>query len=162
MYLFPILSGLFRPLPPDDLVFSHRFIELLTSFARYTVYIWYLLNTVWEALKLLLSFLRGTLWQSPLIAAGQGFQQLPNEDSNAGSSSCHTSCYRVPNNLLLLLNHLCRCVYGGGGRVICYSRVSHKLPTGSLVYIMYLFYIVQDKYYNSFYEFWYNLHRPTV
>ena len=33
MYLFPILQGLFRPLPADDLKFSHRMIELLTSFA---------------------------------------------------------------------------------------------------------------------------------
>jgi hypothetical protein len=38
MYLFPILGGLFRPLPPDDLVFSHRFIELLVSFARWDFY----------------------------------------------------------------------------------------------------------------------------
>ena len=53
IYLFPILSGTFRfdeiidnrsiylpilmnfrPLPHDDLVFSQRFIQLLTSFAR--------------------------------------------------------------------------------------------------------------------------------
>ena len=33
MYLFPILQGLFRPLPGDDLKFSQRFVELLTSFA---------------------------------------------------------------------------------------------------------------------------------
>jgi len=33
MYLFPILTGLFRPLPADDLVFSARFVKLLTSFA---------------------------------------------------------------------------------------------------------------------------------
>ena len=33
MYLFPILSGSFRPLPHDDLIFSQRFIQLLTSFA---------------------------------------------------------------------------------------------------------------------------------
>jgi len=34
MYLFPILSGLFRPLPGDDLVFSSRYISLISSFAR--------------------------------------------------------------------------------------------------------------------------------
>jgi carboxylesterase type B len=34
IYLFPILSGTFRPLPHDDLVFSQRFVELLVSFAR--------------------------------------------------------------------------------------------------------------------------------
>ena len=34
MYLFPILQGLFRPLPGDDLKFSQRMIELLTSFAN--------------------------------------------------------------------------------------------------------------------------------
>ena len=33
IYLFPILSGAFRPLPHDDLIFSQRFIQLLTSFA---------------------------------------------------------------------------------------------------------------------------------
>merc|ERR1719350_21206 len=33
MYLFPVLQGLFRPLPADDLKFSHRMIELLTTFA---------------------------------------------------------------------------------------------------------------------------------
>ena len=33
MYLFPILSGTFRPLPHDDLIFSQRFIQLLTKFA---------------------------------------------------------------------------------------------------------------------------------
>merc|ERR1719423_161557 len=34
IYLFPILSGTFRPLPHDDLIFSQRFIQLLTSFMR--------------------------------------------------------------------------------------------------------------------------------
>jgi hypothetical protein len=34
MYMFPILLGLFRPLPQEDLKFSHRIIELLTSFAN--------------------------------------------------------------------------------------------------------------------------------
>jgi len=34
MYLFPILTGLFRPLPAEDLVFSSRYIKLLTNFAR--------------------------------------------------------------------------------------------------------------------------------
>eukprot|EP00096_Caligus_rogercresseyi_P009551 TRINITY_DN3254_c0_g1_i1.p1 TRINITY_DN3254_c0_g1~~TRINITY_DN3254_c0_g1_i1.p1 ORF type:complete len:648 (+),score=149.39 TRINITY_DN3254_c0_g1_i1:255-2198(+) len=33
IYLFPVLSGAFRPLPHDDLIFSQRFIKLLTSFA---------------------------------------------------------------------------------------------------------------------------------
>ena len=33
MYFFPILQGLFRPLPADDLKFSQRMIELLTTFA---------------------------------------------------------------------------------------------------------------------------------
>ncbi|CAB4057118.1 Liver carboxylesterase 1,Putative inactive carboxylesterase 4,Carboxylesterase 1E,Carboxylesterase 1D,Esterase B1,Esterase CM06B1,Liver carboxylesterase B-1,Cholinesterase 1,Acetylcholinesterase,Cholinesterase 2,Acetylcholinesterase 1 [Lepeophtheirus salmonis] len=33
IYLFPILSGAFRPLPHDDLIFSQRFIQLFTSFA---------------------------------------------------------------------------------------------------------------------------------
>lgn len=33
IYLFPVLSGTFRPLPHDDLVFSQRFIKILTSFA---------------------------------------------------------------------------------------------------------------------------------
>ena len=33
-YLFPILMGLFRPLPSDDIAFSMRMVELLTSFAR--------------------------------------------------------------------------------------------------------------------------------
>ena len=33
IYLFPILSGTFRPLPHEDLVFSERFIKLFTSFA---------------------------------------------------------------------------------------------------------------------------------
>ena len=33
IYLFPVLSGTFRPLPHDDLIFSQRFIQLLTSFA---------------------------------------------------------------------------------------------------------------------------------
>ncbi len=32
IYLFPILSGTFRPLPHEDLVFSQRFIKLLTTF----------------------------------------------------------------------------------------------------------------------------------
>ena len=32
IYLFPILSGTFRPLPHEDIVFSERFIKLLTSF----------------------------------------------------------------------------------------------------------------------------------
>lgn len=34
IYLFPILSGIFRPLLKDDLVFSQRFVELLGSFVR--------------------------------------------------------------------------------------------------------------------------------
>lgn len=34
MYLFPILSGAFRPLPHDDLVFSQRFIQLLMNFVK--------------------------------------------------------------------------------------------------------------------------------
>merc|ERR1719433_111039 len=34
IYLFPVLSGTFRPLPHDDLIFSQRFIQLLVSFAR--------------------------------------------------------------------------------------------------------------------------------
>ena len=34
MYMFPIMMGLFRPLPQDDLKFSHRIIELFTSFAK--------------------------------------------------------------------------------------------------------------------------------
>ena len=33
IYLFPILSGTFRPLPHEDLVFSERFIKLFTNFA---------------------------------------------------------------------------------------------------------------------------------
>jgi len=33
MYLFPILLGLFRPLPSEDISFSMRFVELLTNFA---------------------------------------------------------------------------------------------------------------------------------
>ena len=33
MYFFPILQGLFRPLPGDDLKFSQRMIQLVTSFA---------------------------------------------------------------------------------------------------------------------------------
>ena len=32
IYLFPILSGTFRPLPHEDLVFSERFIKLISSF----------------------------------------------------------------------------------------------------------------------------------
>ena len=32
IYLFPVLSGTFRPLPHEDLVFSERFIKLLVSF----------------------------------------------------------------------------------------------------------------------------------
>jgi len=34
MYLFPIHLGLFRPLPSDDIMFSHRVTELLATFAR--------------------------------------------------------------------------------------------------------------------------------
>ncbi len=34
IYLFPILGGIFRPLPHDDLIFSQRLIELFASFAR--------------------------------------------------------------------------------------------------------------------------------
>ena len=34
MYLFPVLSGTFRPLPHEDLIFSQRFIELLTNFTE--------------------------------------------------------------------------------------------------------------------------------
>lgn len=34
MYLFPILQGLFRPLNNDDLKFSHRLIQLFTTFAK--------------------------------------------------------------------------------------------------------------------------------
>ena len=33
IYLFPILNGVFRPLNQEDLTFSQRFIQLLTSFA---------------------------------------------------------------------------------------------------------------------------------
>lgn len=33
MYLFPILSGAFRPLPHEDLIFSQRLIQLFSSFA---------------------------------------------------------------------------------------------------------------------------------
>ena len=33
IYLFPILMGTFRPLSHEDLVFSERFIKLLTNFA---------------------------------------------------------------------------------------------------------------------------------
>ena len=33
-YLFPVLQGLFRPMEADDLKFSHRMIELLTTFAK--------------------------------------------------------------------------------------------------------------------------------
>jgi len=33
MYLFPILNGIFRPLPAEDLTFSGRFVELIASFA---------------------------------------------------------------------------------------------------------------------------------
>jgi carboxylesterase type B len=35
MYLFPILMGLFRPLPSEDIAFSMRMVELMTSFARH-------------------------------------------------------------------------------------------------------------------------------
>ena len=34
MYFFPILQGLFRPLPGGDLKFSQRMIELVTTFAN--------------------------------------------------------------------------------------------------------------------------------
>jgi len=34
IYLFPILSGTFRPFPHEDIVFSERFIKLLVSFAK--------------------------------------------------------------------------------------------------------------------------------
>lgn len=34
IYLFPVLSGTFRPLPHEDLIFSQRFIQLLVSFAN--------------------------------------------------------------------------------------------------------------------------------
>ena len=34
IYLFPVLSGTFRPLPHEDLIFSQRFIQLLVSFAK--------------------------------------------------------------------------------------------------------------------------------
>ena len=34
IYLFPIHSGLFRPLPSDDIKFSNQLIELLTSFVK--------------------------------------------------------------------------------------------------------------------------------
>ena len=34
MYLFPILNGIFRPLPADDLIFSNRMIEMLVAFAE--------------------------------------------------------------------------------------------------------------------------------
>jgi carboxylesterase type B len=34
IYLFPILRGIFRPLNPDDLLFSKRIIEMLASFAE--------------------------------------------------------------------------------------------------------------------------------
>ena len=33
IYLFPVLSGTFRPLPHEELIFSERFIKLLFSFA---------------------------------------------------------------------------------------------------------------------------------
>jgi len=33
MYLFPIMTGLFRPLNPEDLIFSSRFIKLVSAFA---------------------------------------------------------------------------------------------------------------------------------
>jgi len=33
MYLFPILMGLFRPLPSEDIAFSMRMVELFTTFA---------------------------------------------------------------------------------------------------------------------------------
>ena len=34
IYLFPILSGAFRPLPHDELIFSQRLIELLVNYAK--------------------------------------------------------------------------------------------------------------------------------
>ena len=34
MYLFPIHLGLFRPLPSDDIMFSHKMTELLAIFAK--------------------------------------------------------------------------------------------------------------------------------
>jgi len=34
MYLFPIHLGLFRPLPSDDIMFSHKMTELLATFVR--------------------------------------------------------------------------------------------------------------------------------
>ena len=34
IYLFPLLAGIFRPLPKEDLIFSQRFVELLGSFVR--------------------------------------------------------------------------------------------------------------------------------
>ena len=34
IYLFPVHSGLFRPLPSDDIKFSNQLIELLTSFVK--------------------------------------------------------------------------------------------------------------------------------
>ncbi len=34
IYLFPVLSGTFRQLSHDDLVFSQQFIQLLSSFAK--------------------------------------------------------------------------------------------------------------------------------
>ena len=33
IYLFPVLTGLFRPLNAQDLVFSSRFMKLLATFA---------------------------------------------------------------------------------------------------------------------------------
>ena len=34
IYLFPLLAGIFRPLPKEDLIFSQRFVELLGSYVR--------------------------------------------------------------------------------------------------------------------------------
>ena len=34
LYLFPVLSGTFRPLPHEDLIFSQRYIHLLMTFAK--------------------------------------------------------------------------------------------------------------------------------
>ena len=34
MYMFPIHWGLFRPLPSDDIMFSHKMTELLATFSK--------------------------------------------------------------------------------------------------------------------------------
>ena len=34
MYLFPVHWGIFRPFPSDDIMFSHKFSSLLTTFSK--------------------------------------------------------------------------------------------------------------------------------